>query len=316
MSPDDSAPSPAQQRFGGAPELDNAYASVSETEVVIGLVYGSGADVEPFLEALDLELQGFAYATETIRPSERLDPLFNVGTANPERPDWVTRHQELGDALRENLSDNSAMAKLAMAMIGEARTKRQGANTDERLAWIVRSLKRPEEVKELRRVYGARFILMSLHVPEATRLKAASRRLQRTSPISGARFDVHAVEQIARDLEDAERDYGQNMRHTFPEADFFVDASSPRALSDSVGRVIRVMSVTRLQHLRATSTRCRSPIKRRSARPKWDVKWVLPLLLVQARSSPLGRMRFPGLVGGNTGTPRTPTGEMSRSIRR
>jgi len=216
------------------------YAPLSDSEIVIGLVYGSGTDVEPFLEALGLELQGFAYETQSIRPSEQLDLLFTRDAANPESPDWVTTHQELGDKLRQVLG-NAAMAKLAMAMIGDARKKRQKSGADERLAWVVRSLKRPEEVKEFRRVYGARFILMSLHIPEATRLKAASRRLQRTSPITGARFDVKAVEEIARDLEDAERDYGQNMRHTFPEADFFVDAGSPRALTNSVSRVVQVI---------------------------------------------------------------------------
>jgi deoxycytidylate deaminase len=105
---------------------------------------------------------------------------------------------------------------------------------------VVRSLRRPEEVEQLRRVYGPRFILIAVHTPEVIRQRNAEERWQRWAPTTG-RYEAEATRDIRRDELDPEREYGQRTRETFSLADFFVNASSEDVLSRDIDRCVKLI---------------------------------------------------------------------------
>jgi len=84
-----------------------------------------------------------------------------------------------GNRLRQALGRNDAMAMLGLMSIQEVRQRRTGDATKQlgRFAHILHSLKRPEEVKTLRRVYGPALVILAAYAPRPKRLTDLARRI-------------------------------------------------------------------------------------------------------------------------------------------
>jgi deoxycytidylate deaminase len=210
---------------------------LADAEIVLGLVYGAGTDTDPVNEVLSAALEAWGYRLHPVHLSDAFPAI--LGRAfNPKSPDATRQLQNMGDELRGKLGPE-VLAQLAAYLIAEERRTLDGGQ--DRTAWQVRSLRRPEEVDELRRVYGSRFILIGVHVPESIRLRTASNRRRRWSPTTSAHFDVDAIEDLRRDEDDPSVPYGQAMRRAFSLADFFVDARSQSRLTQTLGRVVQLI---------------------------------------------------------------------------
>ncbi len=125
---------------------------------------------------------------------------------------------QAGDDLRSKTSDDI----VAQRTIDELRERRELSGEGKRQPFgrrvhILRSLKRPEEVFFLRRVYGSRLLLISVFVPEGERaLNLKTRGLS----------EQEAAELIKRD--EAGGTHGQATARTFELADLFLDGSRGR----------------------------------------------------------------------------------------
>jgi deoxycytidylate deaminase len=211
---------------------------LADAEIVLGLVYGAGTDIDPVNDVLRGALESWGYRLHPVHLSDAFPTL--LGRAfNPKSPDATRQLQDMGDELRQKLGHQRALAQLSAYLVAEERQRLDSKQN--RTAWEIRSLRRPEEVEELRRIYGARFILIGVHVPEGIRLRTASNRRRRWSPTTSAHFDVDAIEDLRRDEDDPSLPYGQAMRRTFSLADFFVDARSPTKLKQTLERVIQLI---------------------------------------------------------------------------
>lgn len=161
--------------------------------------------------------------------------------------------------LRKTLG-NDAMAGIAVSAIrtqrdrrlaeaatsrrrSQSRSQRKPGDVLTAHAYVIRQLKRPEEVALLRRVYGRQFVLVSAYAPEeqrCTRIKERER--QRTSStLSDAEIDHRARELIDQDLNEANNPNGQNVRDVFPLADVFIDASSRQSANNTTTRFVKLL---------------------------------------------------------------------------
>jgi len=213
------------------------YLPLRGEELLIGLVYGAGTETALSLRLLKDALHPYGYERRVIHlsnyfPAMLGDPDFRAATSTATR-----QLQEFGDLLRERCEEKAILAQLAIYLIA---AKRQRDNPSSRTAWVVRSLRRPEEVEQLRRVYGPRFILVAVHTPEAIRQRNAEERWRRWAPTTG-RYETEATRDIRRDELDPERDYGQRTRETFSLADFFVNASSEQILRRDIDRCVKLI---------------------------------------------------------------------------
>lgn len=131
------------------------------------------------------------------------------------------------DAIGESLTADGDGATALYSETDES--ERSNSSTDEaqhpldRVAHVIHSLKRPEEAIYLSRVYGGRFLLLSVYAPREERLRNLMQR---------GMSEPEAVELIVRDesgdgspLPPEERSFGQATRDTFHRADMFVDAT-------------------------------------------------------------------------------------------
>ncbi len=218
-------------------EAATSYRPLSRLELVFGLVYGAGVEIASVEELLGGYLDDFGYNVETVRLSDAF-PVMLRESGPTDVPDATRRRQDLGDRLREHAGRNAAGRLAVFLMAG----RRRRLDSDHpRRAWLVRSLRRPEEVQFLRQVYGPRFVLLGIHAPEALRLHNLTNRRREKSPSTSGPFEVGAIEDIKRDEQDVSVPHGQSMRTTFAEADFVVDSRSDEALKATLGRTIDIL---------------------------------------------------------------------------
>jgi cytidine deaminase len=112
----------------------------------------------------------------------------------------------------------------------------------ENQAYVIRQLKRPEEVEALRRVYGKRFILLSAYSPLEARKSFIREKERRSCGGLGDEVDIDARVDalIALDAMESDNKHGQALRDAFPLGDIFIDASTRKTCEDSLRRFIRL----------------------------------------------------------------------------
>ncbi|HEV2382076.1 MAG TPA: anti-phage dCTP deaminase [Terriglobia bacterium] len=193
----------------------------AESELVVGLVYAAGTNARLLEDALVNHIEKFGYQANIIRLSEQLGPLIKslnlkVKLKNSPEYERVSTRMDAGNKARARVGRADL---LALAAVTEICKQRRVAGTSEvmpKTAHILFSLKRPEEVFALRRVYGRGFFLIGVFASEKDRLKYL--QFDKGIPEDKARA------LIERDQEEKEQQepFGQRTRDTFHLADVFV----------------------------------------------------------------------------------------------
>lgn len=125
-----------------------------------------------------------------------------------------------------------------------ASAEKDAENGEERVqpktAYVIRQLKRPQEVDLLRRVYGKQFILVSAYGSIADRKRILETSLKRSLPlnVSDVEIGCKADGLMHRDQIEEDDRFGQNLRDTFHRADVFVDGVSKSAMAAMIERFI------------------------------------------------------------------------------
>jgi deoxycytidylate deaminase len=181
-------------------------------EVVIGLVGPLGSDNAKVVRMMEERLNDYGYRSQVIKISEVIIP----GLAGPENVPVNAGYKrskkliELGNQIRKESRNNAVLAIAAAAEIARLRPNPRGPV--QKVAYIISSLKLPDEVAELRKIYGRGFYLFGVH----------SDRERRIDHLIGLGMEKsQACELIDRD-EDEPKGYGQHTRDTFPLSDFFL----------------------------------------------------------------------------------------------
>ena len=192
-----------------------------EAELVFGLVFAVGTDYKPVLEYLKDHIKLSGYAAHALQLStwfgesaERLGLRQDL----PEEPEYdrIATRIAAGNKVRAKTGQQDIMALIAAAKICTTRETDADDNpiAHKRRAHILISLKRPEEVDSLRKIYGPGFFLVGIFADEAERVEFLTNRkgLERKQ----------AEELIEIDQKQTAEEYGQRTRDTFQMADLFV----------------------------------------------------------------------------------------------
>lgn len=200
-----------------------------QTELVIGLVGAVGINLKAVVAELKFVLSRFAYQVHDLHLTDQLSALdWSWPLVQGPYDERVSSYMTAGNKLREHWERRDAFALLALNEISIAREKVSGRSDtpQDRHAYVLRSLKRREEVTLLRDVYGSRFILLSIYAPEKARLRYLKKRIRQSRVIpADPRPKFKAAELIERDNSEP-GEYGQDLEGTFYRGDFFIDATS------------------------------------------------------------------------------------------
>ena len=185
-------------------------------ELVTGLVAPVGVNLSDIEKVLTDYLNQYAYKTDIISLSSLIRTIQGLETELIETPEAkrIDSYMTAGDEARANAKRGDLLAALGICKIYQQRTE---GHPLEGTAHIFNSLKHPEEIQLLRKVYNNGFFLLSVTSSRSKRLAYLTDRKGIPS--------TEANRLIARD-ESEELEFGQNTREAFHLADCFIDADT------------------------------------------------------------------------------------------
>jgi deoxycytidylate deaminase len=215
-----------------------------DPELFFATVAPVGTDVEKVCEGLAEVLRQFNYKLETVRVIEQLRQFGGYLENEPAALDGLIEgRMDAGDRFRAKAKRNDALAILAVHRVRVFR-KEHGADDKPipRQAYLFRSLKRPEEVTALQRIYGSNLIVIGAHSGRDKRVDNLAER------IAGSRFSAQpshfrdkAEKLVVRDESDESKEHGQRLRKAFAMADFFLDSSDRQSIKRDLERFLNVL---------------------------------------------------------------------------
>jgi deoxycytidylate deaminase len=223
--------------------MEEPLSADSNSELVFGLIGAMGTDLDAVSLILNEQLGAFGYISKQIRLSQTLRELQGEPWADiPPRnsPGYHKAAMDGGDTLCRRLQRRDAMAALATLAISATRSNQ--VSGDQKVAYVLTSFKRPEEIDLLRKIYGPSFFVISVYASRSSRVDRLSTVLHKAARRGRAGlFREEAEELITRDEKDDEESYGQDVRKTFPRADLFVNSTSIADLRSAINRFIELL---------------------------------------------------------------------------
>ncbi len=187
-----------------------------DSEVVIGIVATVGTNTEEVFRLIADRLKLFKYNAEEIKISRDILEKF-VASEEVSSSERLNRLMDEGNRLRKETEDYGILAKLATGLIYKKRFEFSGMKEPirpfRRKCFIVSSLKHPQEVQALRKVYSNGFFLVGVHA-------AKDRRIEYLKNKGMSKEDAEAL--VERDEHETDK-FGQQTRDTFHLSDFFIN---------------------------------------------------------------------------------------------
>ena len=208
-----------------------------DSELVVGLVGAVGAELEQVVTLLDERIKRAGYAVEVITiSSDVIAKIANAPISSESKFDRISSLMTAGNVARERANDDAILAYGASSIIFANRSREVEslpAPPRQKVAYIIKSLKRPEEVDALRFIYPQGFVLVGVHADLA-------RRLAHLEHDVGMSKD-QAIELVRRDDEESRVPHGQRVKRTFHLADFFVQITGDGdQLRNEIRRMVEI----------------------------------------------------------------------------
>lgn len=203
------------------------------SEIFIGLIGPVGVDKNFIYNILKDNLAKYNYTTEHIKISRLIKGVYKKKAKWTNEYMRLNKLMDLGNEIRNKTNNNSILSMYSIAEIGQIR-KTKYKDKICKVAYIIDSLKHPDEVKELRKIYGQGFYLIAIHIEKEKRISYLIER-------KNIKYKKKAEELIQRDEHEDLR-YGQQTRNAFQSADFFIhyDGNEDKT-SNSIARTTRII---------------------------------------------------------------------------
>jgi deoxycytidylate deaminase len=196
--------------------------NIKFAELVFGFVYAVGTDADPVVSVLENYLTQYKYQTETFRVSNHLRSLdLGISFDKSSAFDKMKALMDAGNAARKQAESDTVLAVMAINDIAARRVEDETERPKprDRVAHVIRSLKRPEEVILLRDVYRPGFFLIAIADDDDSQFDYLMK-------------EKGLAENEARILVERDQEeyapHGQRTRGTFYLADVFVERRNER----------------------------------------------------------------------------------------
>ncbi|HYX37823.1 MAG TPA: hypothetical protein VE954_32370 [Oligoflexus sp.] len=195
-------------------------------ELIIALTFAVGTPEEKVIARLRSILESdFRYAVTETKITEFIK---NESTGKPKETSAYSKILYLmdqGDSIREAKS-NDWFAYKCMERISKVRQPYV-----ERRAHIITSLKRPEEIRFLRKIYGDSLFVFGLMSEESFRKNQLIER-------GMSRYEAEKL--LDRDYDD-KKEFGQCFKDTFPLSDFFLKITETSDDTQTIKRAVNLI---------------------------------------------------------------------------
>jgi deoxycytidylate deaminase len=215
--------------------------AILHPELVFGIAGPIGIDIDAISQTLSQALQAVDYQTVNIRITSEIDEEA-TDVARLESNDYEAvmsyKMDHASEVCRRYGSPDTLM-RFAMRAIRQHRASifppasgnepAEALPPEERViaktAYLVRQLKRPEEVDLMRKVYGRQFVLISAYGSAESRKRIIEQKLKRSLQLDVPDHEISAKADklMHRDMNEDGDAHGQHLRETFHRADVFID---------------------------------------------------------------------------------------------
>lgn len=205
--------------------------------IVLAVANPVGSDYDHFFGSIETNLKAHGYTVHAVRLIDLLGALENT-------PPKISHDKYLNGLIQRGNDfrkehGNDALAKLAIGRVAQIRSAL--ATNDGRNAFVLRSLKRPEEVELLRAVYRTRFVLCSLYSSYERRLTKLSREIATSiTEVPNEKHEAPAQELIRTDEAQGNKN-GQRLLDTFAMGDVFINLDNAPEIDAKVRRFVNLL---------------------------------------------------------------------------
>lgn len=236
--------------------------AITHPELVFGIAGPIGIDIDEISSTLAQALQAVDYQTVNIRITAEIkdEPteIEKPQSANYESD--IIYKMDHASAICRKMEAPDALMLFAIRAIREYRANvyisefgEQGELESDKFnyispqeqvipktAYVIRQLKRPEEVDILRKIYGRQFILISAYGPSESRKRIIEGKLKRSLQLNVLDHEISAKAQklMHRDMNEDGDEHGQHLRETFHLADVFIDGINKAEMESKTTRFI------------------------------------------------------------------------------
>lgn len=213
-------------------------------ELVFCLAAAAGTDTGLVTEALSAELQSVGYTPIPIRLSGLMSELPGLRFMRniAEEDIRIRTGMKAGNEIRRQTGVADAVVRLALIPIHETRAALNADDTQqaERHCFIISSLKRKEELKAIRMLFGSRAFLVSVYEPKEHRVSTLCKKIAKTRKSSNPEeFRQTAEQLVVTDQKERKDPFGQRLEDVFPLADVFLKAGD--TLRKDVRRFVQLL---------------------------------------------------------------------------
>lgn len=201
-------------------------------------------DLDSVTLKLEEELKKYSYDVKHIHLTE----IFK------QFPDYVEiKYSSLSEKVKSLINTGNelrkkygadVMSRFGMFQIRQERKQSNGnsALAVEKVAYIVRQFKRPEEINLFRKIYGRRVYQISVYSNLQTRIDRLSVEMMEydSSDPRTSSFESDADQLIKQDSFEEFILNGQRVRDIFPLADVFIDASTHETIDITIKRFMEI----------------------------------------------------------------------------
>ena len=217
--------------------MDRDIAFIRHPELIFGIAGPIGIKIDELCESLSKALNSVQYKSSLIKITDEIrNAKSSIKTRNSgsffEQMKFKMDH---ASALCREAKDPSLLMRYAIKGIRRCRSESEqeplpldvflpvdsatieGAEGDDfetvriSQAYIIRQIKRPEEIRLLRTVYGRQFILLSAYGTETQRKGIIEEKIRQSLPISVKSTEIshQAEELLHRDMHEGDDVFGQ-----------------------------------------------------------------------------------------------------------
>ncbi|MHA6268378.1 anti-phage dCTP deaminase [Aliiroseovarius sp. CAU 1755] len=233
---------------------DTSLQDIHFPELVFGLVGPIGVNMDDVQSCLAEALSQVGYKAEVVHLTQLLKK-YEKDLHGPKQTTIYADKIATANAFCSTAKNGAAMAALAISEIRNIRGAQQPLQGEDatsrsrrpipKTAYIVRQLKREEEVELLRSVYGAKFLQVSVSLDKDARIENLKNRLSKEHPgLTADDCERSARELVSTDEHQLDEDgsqtsFGQQVGDIFHLGDFFVDGSDAGKIAIATQNFVR-----------------------------------------------------------------------------
>lgn len=208
-----------------------------DSELVLGLITTVGTEINEVIKDIKDQLSFFHYEVEEVIVSSTIISQFELAFKGEwsSEFDRINHYMDLGNKIRKSTGDNSILMKGVARQLYLNRDKDDDGlpKPRKRIAYIIKSIKHPDEVEFMRDTYGEGFHLIGITSSYERRIEYLTKRKGLTPNQAKLLLERDANEDLKQ---------GQHTQDAFQHADYFINITEDIDYTyNSVSRLIDLL---------------------------------------------------------------------------